>query len=449
MKKLLNKLNLVVTAISKVKEEKMINNIIKNIEKHMLNNKWILFFAFFILLKPLSFYYFNILNQICNILMFGIIAVIGVIYISKIIKDKKIPNIQIYIIAFMMSLFISTILGTKDFSFFFKVYVKWFAISIYVEMLIKNDLKFFLKTFSIYIFSIILINFASIVLFPNGFMQANGVSIYFLGNDNTSTINLILGTLFIILKDYFFYKKMSKISVISILAVTISYIITWSATGIVAVVMMLAFLIFLYKRNKWTKIFNIKTYIAIAIVIFLAIVVFRLQNHFEYIIVGMLKKDLTFSQRVFIWDRCLNYIAQSPILGLGVQEYSARLFAINIYHAHCTFLNVVLEGGIIGIIFYINIFIQIIRNLEKHKNSEFTNILSVGFFIFFICGIVEVFQDSQLMYIFIIMSYYVDKIIKEADNVKIEEVQNEKDSCSNKWWITNTISKRWGGRNSN
>ena len=382
-------------------------------KKVILNSRLFIFLAFFVFFKPLSFYYYDFLNKICNILMLVLIGIIDILYIKQCIKNKKISKIQIYIMGYVLILLLSTIMGTKDFNFFIKVYMKWISISFYTEMLIKNNLNLYLKTFSNFIFSITVINFFSIIIFPNGVIQPNGVSIYFLGNDNTSTINLVLGALFILLKDYYLYRRMTPISIIDIIMVTVSYIITWSATGLVGVAIMLLFILCLYKKNKLNKIFNAKTYLIIAIFAFIAIVIFRLQNYFEYIIVGVLKKDLTFSQRTFIWDNCLNYIQKKPIFGLGVQEFSARLEKIGIYHAHCTLLNVLLEGGVLGLIFYLNIFVQIIKRLNKYKSSEICNILSIGICIYFICGIVEVFQDSQMLYIFIVLSYYIKYFMSE------------------------------------
>lgn len=401
---------------------------IDNLKKIVLNNKIFIFLAFFIFLKPLSVYYVDFLNKICNIIMFIFIALIGIVYIKEVLTTKKISKIQIYIGSYMVMLLISTIIGTKDFSFFFKVYVKWLAISIYVEMLIKNDLKKFLDTIRVYIFTITTLNFASIIIWPNGFIQPDGVSIYFLGNDNTSTINLVLGALLMIFGDYYKEKKMSVITIFDIVMVTASYLITWSATGIVAVVIMVAFIIFLYKKNKFYKIFNSKTYLAISIILFIIIVILRLQNCFEYIIVDILKKDLTFSQRVYIWDNCLNRIVGAPVLGLGVQEFSSRLHQIGIYHAHSTFLNVLLEGGFVGFALYLNIFIQTIMNLDEHKDTEYGNILAIGLFIYLICGVVEVFQDSQMLYVYIVLAYYIDKFVSEK---KLKEKTNEEDISSN------------------
>ena len=105
------------------------------------------------------------------------------------------------------------------------------------------------------------------------------------------------------------------------------------------------------------------------------------------------------------------------MLGLGVEEFEKRLIKIEIFHAHCTYLNVMLEGGIIGFITYCMIFGIIGYKLKNVKNCELKNLVSYVFFIFSIVGLVEVYQDSQMLYIFIVISYYLDKII-ESKKIK-------------------------------
>ena len=67
-------------------------------KKAILNSRLFIFLAFFVFFKPLSFYYYDFLNKICNILMLVLIGIIDILYIKQCIKNKKISKIQIYII---------------------------------------------------------------------------------------------------------------------------------------------------------------------------------------------------------------------------------------------------------------------------------------------------------------------------------------------------------------
>ena len=55
------------------------------------------------------------------------------------------------------------------------------------------------------------------------------------------------------------------------------------------------------------------------------------------------------------------------VLGLGFSDMELRIKAIGIYHAHSAYLNVLLESGIIGLIFYNSISITIIISLYLPK----------------------------------------------------------------------------------
>ena len=415
--------------------EKMIDKFkekLESLEKLLLNSNIVIILSFLSFLKPLSLYYFNAINSIYNMWMALTGLLICIVYFKKYVIKKIVSGIQKEIILFMSVLLISTIFGTRNFSSYIKTYFKWLAISFYTEMLIKNNLEGLLKNLSNIIFGYIIINMISVLVFPNGIANPDGLTpVFFLGNDNTTTLTLVLGTLFIILKSYYFHRKLDIMSIVSIILVTALYIRNWSVTALISTCILIWYMLFLYKRNKKQKIFNYQNYILIGILLFLAIVVFRIQNNFKDIIETTLHKSVNFTGRTQIWDNCINYIKQNPLLGLGVDEFEIRLKNIGIFHAHCMYLNVLLEGGIIAIIAFYNIFLSIARKIKKSENCEIKNIISIAFLIYFISGLVEVYQDSQFIYIFIVMAYFIEIIIekykkKEMGKEMIKENEQNK-----------------------
>lgn len=396
--------------------KKQINKILDIVEYEILNNSNLIVFCFLSFLKPLSLYYVKTINNIYNIWTALVGGLICLLYIRRCILNKKISKIQIVVIIYIFSLFLSTLLGTGNISNFIKTYLKWLSISFYTEMLIKENLKVFLKSLSFIIFSYIIINFITMLLFPNGIINLDGMTpVFFLGNDNTTTLTLVLGTLFIMIKSFYYHKKMDYVCWLSIVLVTIMYFRNWSVTSLLSMLLLIFFVIFIYKKNIKEKIFNYRNYIIIGLILFLLIVVFRVQNNFKDIIENVLKKSVDFTGRTAIWDRCIEFIKQNPILGLGTDNFELRLNNIGIFHAHCLYLNILLEGGVVAFLLFYNIFITINRKIKKVKTCEIKKMISFAFLIYFVSGIVEVYQDSQLIYVFIIMAYFIEDFFKSSD----------------------------------
>lgn len=397
-------------------------NILKKIKKYndgILYNTYVVMFIFLAFFKPLLLYYYDIANKIYNIVMIicGIFVILS--YIINLLITKKISKLQISIMLFMFSLFISTLFGTHDFITFAKTYIKWLAISMYTEMLIKNEPQKLLDCLSKILFIYIFLHFFTMIIFPNGIFNPDGMTaVLFLGNDNTTTITVALGILFIWFRSFYYYKKLDLMSILSIFLILFVYLRNWSVTSLIGLFLVIAYFIFFYKKNINTKIFNFRNYVIIGLLCFLLIVIIRVQNNFQWFIEGILHKSVTFTGRTNIWDNCLYFIKNNFILGLGVQEFEVREKLISIFHAHCTYLNILLEGGIIGFVFYLNIFRTIYVKIKKIKANELLNILSFGIFIFLFVGIVEVYQDSQMLYIFLVMIYYFDNIINFKPNGK-------------------------------
>ena len=384
-----------------------------------MSSKIFIYFAFIVFFKPLLFYYYPMINYAFNIAMILVGIFILIYYLLNLIKNYKISSLQLAIFGYATVLSISTIIGTHDYGMLFRTLAKWLSISIYTELLLINHREKFLSCLNNLIISLIFLQGISVLLFPNGILNVHNVEIYFLGNENTATMTIILGTLYTILYCYHKYNKISRLSFVILFVTTFICFVTWSATAIVGLMMLYFYLFFLYKKNKnLFKIFNYRNYFIFSICLFVLLVLFKFQNIFAFFIEDILHKDLTLSGRVSIWNSCIEFIKSNFFLGIGVQEYSMRLNNIGIFHAHCTFLNVLLEGGILAFVCFLNIFRIIGGSIKKHMNHQVVSIISFGIFIYMITSIVEVYQDSQMVYIFMVLGFYSNILCKECKNEK-------------------------------
>ena len=89
---------------------KYLTNKVDNVFKMCIENKVICIILYLSFFKPLSLYYFYSLNKIYNVIM----AISGIfiicMYLCFIKKEKKISNIQLFVIIFGFFILLSTTL---------------------------------------------------------------------------------------------------------------------------------------------------------------------------------------------------------------------------------------------------------------------------------------------------------------------------------------------------
>ena len=392
-------------------------------------NNLIIFIILMAFFKPGIMENYPFWNNIYNIYTLSISSII----IIKYFYNKKISKLQLVIMALMLFYFFTTAIGTKDFNAFFRFCLPTLAISIYSETKIKEDLNHFLQDISIICFIEILINAISIVKNPTGMYGEGmwGSYKYFMGYDNYSALTLIIGTVFIVLFNFYKNNRIGVTGIAALTLILVSYLITWSATPLIATVALIICLLWMKKTNKEKKtILRYNLFFYLSIILFVCIVLFRLQDLISYFIENILNKDLTFTGRTDIWDNSINYFLQSPFIGNGLCNFSTRRILVGIFHAHCTYLNVLIEGGIIGFTIYLIPFIMIGKKLKLFIKTKIVQIISIGFLCFFILTLMEVYEFNYVLYILINIAYYVDYINKN-NNIEKKRIKEDDDEYFN------------------
>ncbi|MDU4884834.1 O-antigen ligase [uncultured Clostridium sp.] len=295
------------------------------------------------------------------------------------------------------------------------------SIAAIFEIYSNNPMKLYKNMY--YVFEIfIYINFITLLLFPNG-MYSTGVigettENWFLGFKNKHLIYFLpsTGITLILCK----FDKVNFRRVLLLIITIISAIYVKSGTGILCLGVLFIIVLIPFIRKKY-KIFNMRTYLFVIIIMFFAIPIFRLQYLFSYIIVVILKKDINLTYRTGLWDRALNAISQHPIMGWGEQSYDVKhqLYSSNsIISAHNQILEYLYIGGIILIILYLIINIMLVKKTMRYSRFEVTQIVSALYLALQIALIVEVYVDPS-MYMIYFMVWHIDSICKKNQNVNI------------------------------
>lgn len=381
----------------------------------LMNSKFMLFLIFFILLKPGSFSEYTAWKNIGNVI--NILRMFTCVWclFYFLLRRGKIDKFILFVILFYCSLLFSTFYFSQSYVnliYEFASILSWIVL-FKINMLDNKDK--FLTTLENTFFILLLINFITIILFPGGFyLNSSGYSgNYFLGYDN-NLITYIFPALALSFTNSL--NKNGKIGLKSIFLLIISFcstIFTWSATGVVSMVIMIV-LFFAYTINK--KDFPIRKYIVVALSLFIGIVFLRFQNIFSFIIEGWLKKDLTFTGRTYIWDIFIGEIKKSILIGHGIVDSKYLIRTLNAGHAHNYFLQILYQGGLVTFSMFLGFFFSAINKVKNCKEKKYVGIVIFAYLISFIF---EAYSLINMFIIVLLIAYYYEPSSKNLKGVKI------------------------------
>lgn len=285
-----------------------------------------------------------------------------------------------------------------------------------------QDILVLLKSIYNVLTIFVLINFASIILFPKG-MYTTGITNlatqnWFLGfkNGQTAYFLPLIGLIFIFSKlESFTWKK-----AMLLLILIVSSIITDSSTLLVALAVFLIITLLPGIKRRY-NFFNIYTYVFATISLFILVPILRLQNIFSFIIENILKKNLTLTNRTEIWDNTIAAIIQRPLSGYGEQVNTIRnaLYdSSSIISAHNQILEYLYTGGLILILIYLIINIEIARRIGSYKSKDVIQVVSALYLCLQIALLTEVFTETSIFMAYFIIWYSKDLIFYEVEAQK-------------------------------
>lgn len=86
-------------------------------------------------------------------------------------------------------------------------------------------------------------------------------------------------------------------------------------------------------------------------------------------IFGIIGRNATFTGRTVLWQMGMTIIAQGPILGSGFQEY-INYTGSQLKHFHSGYIELLVRGGIIALMFVIAIVFQLIFSLKRFSDPK-------------------------------------------------------------------------------
>lgn len=376
----------------------------------LFHNKWFVFFSMMFLIKPgvvSGMAALGALDSLFDIMRIMLCMICLLMFVKrKVVINKASITIGLIVCGELWKIASSIMNGM--------VYNGWGAtlntlgITMFTYLALKQDSKAFFEGGSLLLGSYVIINTMTVLLFPNGMYASSMYTMNFFLSYRTAWFIFYLEATFLCLLSNELYPSKSKRRwlLFVLFCEYLSMIIVWTATGLFCITLGLL-LILLWKQNRF-KVFSLKTIMLAEIALFFGIVVFQMQEKFAFIIVNILKKDITFSQRVRIWNNAIDAVRNSLWIGYGSMDASkaASILGYGVNHAHCYYLNTTLYFGVVGLGLGLATIYYAFSSRKKDRDSESAvTIINYGMLV----ALMTAFQVEAMMSIgyYLCMMYIV------------------------------------------
>lgn len=366
---------------------------------------------------------FQYLSKIYKILALSSFIISSCLYI----KNNKIDKIIIFIFIFEILTILFTYINQNSITDVIYSSINIITPCMIADLYIKKDKNNFFSAISFIFKVLIYINFITILLFKDGMYTKTTLFEttnynWFLGVENLHILYVLPGILFSYINSYINNNGKIKLETkIFIIISILSILLRKSATGILGISILIMYFIFQKFIDK-IKIFNILTYFYSAIILHISIVIFRIQEIFNYLIVNILGKNLTLTNRTYIWDDTIYYIKNKLLIGYGVESNAIRYYKgihFRAFHAHNQFLEILYTGGISLFMIFIYIMHISFKELIKFKDEKLVKIISIVIFSFLIMMISESY-DLKMIFLILVCSYNVKYLFNNRVEVNIK-----------------------------
>lgn len=377
----------------------------------------------FILYIFLLFPFFKITYFVSNFsraeLIYKILQIIAtVIILFLVLRKGKYSKIINYILFYLIVFIFSTFLNKGELSGSFFLSLRTIILCLIVDYGLRTNTKVFLSAFEVLLSILVYTNFMSIVIFRNG-MYINEIGYtenWILGYKNLHILYILPALLVSFLHSYYSKNRLFLRNYLLLIISFLSLLIVNSSTSLIGVILILFYLLFYKTINKFS-LFNIKNYFLIYIVLFMSIVILRIQNLFRFLIVDILHKDLTLTGRTYIWDYVTRFISQKKFFGYGLENSYLRLNKTTYwrsYHAHDQLLEIIYKTGVIGLILYFIVMYKSFKELYHYRNFKIAKFIAIIIFSYCIMMLTEFYLFDTYMFIFV-FGYNIKYLLKDGE----------------------------------
>ncbi len=265
----------------------------------------------------------------------------------------------------------------------------------------------------------LLINAYTIITFSSYGGMYNNIfkNVYYLGHDNTH-ISFVLPYLALSLfYDRIIIGHIRLITVFFHSLFVLGIIITWSGTSLISVLFFYC-LCCLLRNKKISELLNAGIIVSSTV---FAWVFFILQRNYYALIsfLGALTGKNLRSVRQFIWTLYEKAILKGNIIfGQGYMSETERVMNVGIIHAHDMYLDIVYEGGVVGLLFAALIVYIALSSTNRIRNG------AISYLVAAVCAFLVEYQIETLnksyFVIALIFVFYGSLFIKNEMDIEAE-----------------------------
>lgn len=247
-----------------------------------------------------------------------------------------------------------------------------------IEYLLKRTPDSTINIMFFILITFVLIDFASIVLFPNGLYQTEQIwnewsssqeGHWIYGNKNNRIYWYVLLSIITWLRYIFNNKSKVMVLITSGISIVAMMLVKSSTATIVAILVSVGVFYLTYKKQ--TNL-NMNSYgILVIYVCITVLILLGSTSLLKPFVEGVLHKDMTFTGRSTAWERVLLLIASKPVFGWGVidsETATGLLKSIAFVNPHNQLLNCLWQGGIILVFILSLIMTTTAFNIAKTPN---------------------------------------------------------------------------------
>ena len=247
-----------------------------------------------------------------------------------------------------------------------------------IEYLLKRTPDSTINIMFFILITFVLIDFASIVLFPNGLYQTEQIwnewsssqeAFWIYGNKNNRIYWYVLLSIITWLRYIFNNKSKVMVLITSGISIVAMMLVKSSTATIVAILVSVGVFYLTYKKQ--TNL-NMNSYgILVIYVCITVLILLGSTSLLKPFVEGVLHKDMTFTGRSTAWERVLLLIASKPVFGWGVidsETATGLLKSIAFVNPHNQLLNCLWQGGIILVFILSLIMTTTAFNIAKTPN---------------------------------------------------------------------------------
>lgn len=285
---------------------------------------------------------------------------------------------------------------TQNYGFSMGILVNVLA-GFFIILLIRQDGELIIRALTIIAVIALIANFISIA--RQGLSE---FSEYFVGGKNSISIFFVPSAFLVMANAYIRRGKTSWFVACYAAVAALEVFLTNSATGIVTVVAMGAAMLWIkrFKPNVMACILGM-----ILIQLILVFLTDMLTNSPLWLeILAMLGKEATLTSRTMIWEQAIGMLKGDWLLGVGrgaviqyVNSWGGRGVAAE---AHNFFLELLLEGGVLGFGLYVMLIWSAVRNLNMENLLH--RIIFICFLVMLVNGLAEAVNNK--MYVTIVLA---------------------------------------------